>query len=144
MPYVDALDDLVETARGQRLLVIASIALALFVFIDAAVVHTFIWGNEPTLFYFTVKPVFVGAGLVGVSWLIMRSTSAGDLTAILVGALVGVVYLQLYYTVVPIPVVDGPAVQIGLFANLTEGVIVHFGALALGLVGAVVYWRVVS
>lgn len=138
---MSAIDRFVADDRTRDVLVLGAAAIALGVLIDAAVIHPFIWGNQPTVFYFTVKPVFVGIGLVAGAWYVLRRTRAGEATALFAGLLVGVVYLQLYYTVFPIPIVDGPNVQVGLFGNLTEGLIVHFGGFAIAAVVSLVVLR---
>lgn len=141
MPYLDDFAAYAGSARGERVLKLGAVAIAVGVLIDAAVIHPFVWGNQPTVFYFTVKPVFVGIGLLAGSWYLVRRTEAGEVTALLAGLFVGVVYLQLYYTLFPIPIVDGPAVQIGLLGNLTEGLVVHFGGFAIGALVALVAVR---
>lgn len=142
MVYGDTLKDVLTSDRGMKLAEMAGVATLLFVLIDAVIVHPFIWENQPTLYYFIAKPLWVGLGLlVGIAAL-WKYTDASDRTMLVVGGLVGVVYLQLYYTVVPIPMTSGASVQIGIVGNLTEGLMTHYGAFAIAIAVVLVAYRV--
>lgn len=125
--------------RTKTVINVVGLAVAGFVATDAVIAHGVIWENDPAIWYWLAKPVWVGVPMAAVAWWLRRS-GRGLGTSLLAGALAGVVSLQLYYTVVPVPIDGGPAVQVGLVGNLTEGLVVHLGALALAL-GAALYAR---
>lgn len=143
MPFLPIYDwiGLDLTRRQEWVINATATAVFLFVLVDWGVIHPFIWENDPATFYWLVKPFWVGVPMVATVWWLRRGDVLGRWQALLAGGLVGIVSLQLYYTAVPIPVEGGDAIQVGLFGNLTEGLIVHFGGLALAIVGAILVYK---
>lgn len=104
-----------------------------FFLVDLFYIHPVVWSNVPALFYWLAKPFWVGVPMFLTAMALMRWTDIPTVTMLVIAGIVGVVVLQLYYTVIPIPVVGGEAIQIGLVGNLTEGVGIHGGGLLLSL-----------
>lgn len=136
-----ALVDFLESDRVQWLLILGGAGIVSMVLIDAVIIHPLIWENQPALSYFVAKPLWVGLGLVAVIAASYRYGLFDRTTTLVVGGVAGVVYLQLYYTVIPVPIADGPSVQIGLVGNLTEGLLLHGGAFFVGIAAVLVLNR---
>lgn len=138
MPFLPVYDwvGLDPTRRQEWAINATAIAVSLFFLVDWGVIHPIIWDNDPSSLYWLAKPIWVGVPMVLAAWYARSSFRMSRAASLLVGGLAGVISLQLYYTVVPIPVEGGDAIQIGLVGNLTEGLVVHFGGLALAIVGA--------
>lgn len=104
-----------------------------FFLVDLFYVHPHVFDNIPSLLYWLAKPIWVGVPMfVAAFWIMDRTDFPRPLTYTIAG-LAGIVSLQLYYTAVPIPVVGGESIQVGLKGNLTTGLGVHGGALLLAL-----------
>lgn len=108
-----------------------------FFLVDLTYVHTHVFENLPALFYWAVKPFWVGIPMFAAAWWLVNETDVSRRLAYTLAGVFGVVSLQLYYTVVPIPVVDGDPIQIGLIGNLTTGLQVH-GLALLGVLAVLV------
>lgn len=120
-----------ERPSDYRAAVIATVGG--FFLIDLFYIHPEVWSNVPALFYWLAKPVWVGVPMFGVAWWLSRRVDWPAKWVLLVAGVAGVIVLQLYYTVVPIPVVGGDAIQIGLVGNLSGGVPVHGAGLIVAL-----------
>lgn len=96
-----------------------------FFLVDLLYIHPHVWNNVPGFIYWAFKPVFVGYGMFVVAWVLFNYTDISNFLTLLIAGLGGIVVLQIYYTVVPIPIVNGPDIQIDLAGNLTQGLSVH-------------------
>lgn len=119
---------------------VVAAAVGGFFLIDLFYIHPseLHFNNVPALFYWLAKPVWVGIPMFLAAVWLLRNTELSRRLAYTWAAVVGAVVLQLYYTVIPIPVVTGESIQVGLLGNLTVGVPIHGGALLLALAVVVV------
>lgn len=145
MPILPVYDWLgVDITRRQKWVINATAAVvAVFVLIDWGVIHPHIWNNDPGTMYWVAKPIVVGGFMLVAAWFLRVREGFSRGATLALSGLVGIVYLQLYYTIVPVPIDGGPSIQIGLLGNLTEGLVVHFGGLAIGVVAVLVLYRYV-
>lgn len=109
-----------------------------FFLIDLYYLHPVEFENVPSLFYWLVKPFWVGVPMFLAAVWLERNTDLSRRLAYTLAGVIGVVVLQLYYTVIPIPVIGGESVQVGLVGNLTVGVPIHGTALLLALAAVVI------
>lgn len=109
-----------------------------FYLIDLLYVHPSVFQNVPSWFYWVVKPFWVGVPMFIIAWWLVNHTTVRRPVAFAIAGLAGIVDLQLYYSVVPIPIVNGPSIQIDLIGNLTTGLQVHGLALLVALAVIVV------
>lgn len=109
-----------------------------FFLIDLIYIHPEVFDNVPSLFYWVVKPFWVGVPMFLAALWFIRNTDLDRRVVYTVSGVIGIVVLQLYYTVIPIPTVSGGPIQVGLVGNLTVGVPVHGAGLLLALAVVVI------
>lgn len=111
------------------------------VYLDYAVLHPEVFNNEPTLFYYAIKFAIVGGIMLVTAPLLQSMFGLSLHHSLHVAVLLGLVGLQAYYGLYPIPLVSGEAVQVGLWDSIRVGVLVHGGAfwLPATVVGLVDY-----
>lgn len=145
MPFLPIYEWLgIDLTKTQKWIINAtSVALAIFVLIDWGVIHPMIWDNAPDTMYWLAKPVWVAGPMLVAAWWAITRGGFGRMSGLAVAGFVGILSLQLYYTVIPVPLQGGESLHIGLLGNLTEGLVVHFGALAIGLVAVVLLYKYV-
>lgn len=112
---------------------VVAAAVGGFFLVDLFYIHPEVFDNAPALFYWAVKPFWVAVPMFLTVWWLKDNTEYDMRLKYTVGAVVGVVVLQLYYTVIPIPTTSGEAIQVGLIGNLTTGVFTHGLSLLLAL-----------
>lgn len=121
-----------------------------FFLVDLFYIHPAVWNNVPALAYWIAKPIVVYIGMFLAAMAIIRYTDveqmevfgySGYVVLLAVAGIAGIVALQLYYTVVPIPIVGGEPIQIGIIGNLTEGLGIHGGGLILAFIVVVAAMR---
>lgn len=122
----------------DNLLWVVAATVGGFFLVDLFYIHPQVWENVPSLFYWVAKPFWVGVPMFLAGLALTRWTNFSMVLTLVIAGMVGIVVLQLYYTVIPIPVVGGEAIQIGLVGNLTEGVAVHGGGLIIALAAVLI------
>lgn len=117
-------------------------AVSGFFLLDLFYVHVSVFSNVPSLFYWLVKPFWVAVPMFITAWYLITRTDLSRGTSYLIAGITGIISLQSYYTVVPIPIVNGPSIQIGVVGNLTTGLQVHGVFLVIALAAVVIGVRV--
>lgn len=134
MPYGYALK------IANRDLLVTAFFTAIGVFIDWTVIHPEVFQNNPAFSYFLLKFLLVGGVAYGVARA-LRVTH-GLHYRLHLGFVVGLIVLQVYYGLYPIPMAYGDPVQAGLWPSIKVGLIVHGGAFLVPIVvvGGVTDW----
>lgn len=114
--------------------ILMTLFIGIFIF-DLMWFHPSVYLNEPTIGYFFIKLLIVGAGTFGV-WFLLREWD--PILSLLMGVVAGTLLLQLYYGFNPIPMIDGTSVQLTLGDSILGGTPVHGFGFLMGVISAFV------